>query len=201
VDINGSNDGNVVGADLAAQRNLISGNEGDGVFAGTDGTDTIRGEPVIGTDKAGTGGLHNGGGGVSLDGQNSVVSDNTIAFNTSDGVQVKSNSTGTGHDIGPNSIVSNDGLGIDLVNNANFDQGPNGQGPNTNDGGRRTRRIRGPTTCRTSQRSPPPRPPRAPATQRSTPFSTASPTRNTWSGSTPTRATPTRARPLSTTSW
>ena len=89
----------------------------------------------MGTDKAGTGGLHNGGGGVSLDGQNSVVSDNTIAFSTSDGVQVKSNSTGTGHDIGPNSIFSNDGLGIDLVNNANFDQGPNGQGPNTNDWG------------------------------------------------------------------
>ena len=99
----------------------------------------------MGTDKAGTGGLHNGGGGVSLDGQNSVVSDNTIAFSTSDGVQVKSNSTGTGHDIGPNSIFSNDGLGIDLVNNANFDQGPNGQGsngqgpngqgPNANDSG------------------------------------------------------------------
>ncbi len=129
VDINGLNDGNVVGGDLAAQRNLISGNAGDGVFAGTDGTDTIRGN-LIGTDKAGTGDLHNGGEGVSLGGQNSVVSNNTIAFNTSDGVQVKSNSTGTGHDIGPNSIFSNDGLGIDLVNNANFDQGPN-----TNDGG------------------------------------------------------------------
>ncbi|HYN99267.1 MAG TPA: hypothetical protein VEU28_06295 [Actinomycetota bacterium] len=50
-------------------------------------------------------------------------------------MQVKSNSTDTGHDIGPNSIFSNDGLGIDLVNNANFDQGPNGQGPKTNDGG------------------------------------------------------------------
>ena len=134
VDINGLNDGNVVGGDLAAQRNLISGNEGDGVFAGTDGTDTIRGN-LIGTDKTGAGDLHNGGEGVSLGGQNSVVSNNVIAFNISDGVQVKSNSTGTGHDIGPNSIFSNDGLGIDLVNNANFDQGPNGQGPNTNDGG------------------------------------------------------------------
>ena len=134
VDINGLNDGNVVGGDLAAQRNLISGNASDGVFAGTDGTDTIRGN-LIGTDKAGTGDLYNGGEGVSLGGQNSVVANNIIAFNISDGVQVKSNSTGTGHDIGPNSIYSNDGLGIDLVNNANFDQGPNGQGPNTNDGG------------------------------------------------------------------
>jgi hypothetical protein len=44
VNINGLNDGNVVGEDLAAQRNLISGNEGDRAFAGTDGTDTIRGE-------------------------------------------------------------------------------------------------------------------------------------------------------------
>jgi hypothetical protein len=139
VEINGLNDGNVVGGDLPAQRNLISGNEGDGVFAGTSGTDTIKGN-LIGTDKSGTADLHNGGTtnngeGVNLGGQNSVVSNNIIAFNTSDGVQVKSNSTGTGHDIGPNSIFSNDGLGIDLVNNANFDQGPNGNGPNTNDGG------------------------------------------------------------------
>ena len=138
VEFNGLNDGNVVGGDLPAQRNLVSGNDGDGVFAVTSGTDTIRGN-LIGTDKAGTSGLHNGttndGEGISLGGQNSVVAENTIAFNTSDGVQVKSNSTGTGHDVGPNSIFSNDGLGIDLVDNANFDQGPNGNGPNTNDGG------------------------------------------------------------------
>jgi hypothetical protein len=50
-------------------------------------------------------------------------------------VKVKSNATGVGHNIGPNSIFSNDGLGIDIVNNANNDQGPNGEGPNTNDGG------------------------------------------------------------------
>jgi hypothetical protein len=124
----------VVGGDFAAQRNLISGNAGDGVFAGTDGTDTIRGN-LIGTDKVGTGDLHNGGEGVGVGGQNSVVSSNVIAFNVSDGVQVRSNSTGTDHDIGPNSIFFNDGLGIDLVDSATFDQGPNGNGPNTNDGG------------------------------------------------------------------
>ena len=138
VSINGPNDGNVVGGELPGQRNLISGNEGDGVFAGTDGTDTIRGN-LIGTDKSGTNDIHNGssnnGEGVNLAGQNSAVSNNIIAFNTSDGVQVKSDDTGVGHDIGPNSIFSNDGLGIDLVDNANFDQGPNGNGPNTNDGG------------------------------------------------------------------
>jgi hypothetical protein len=134
VEINGLNDGNVVGGNLPAQRNLISGNDGDGVFAGTDGTDTIRGN-LIGTDKAGTADLHNNGEGIDLGGQNSVVSNNVIAFNTSDGVQVKSDDTGVGHDVGPNSIFSNDGLGIDLVDNANFDQGPNGNGPNTNDGG------------------------------------------------------------------
>jgi hypothetical protein len=50
-------------------------------------------------------------------------------------VKVRSNATGTGHDIGPNSIFSNDGLGIDIVDNANNDLGPNGEGPNTNDGG------------------------------------------------------------------
>ena len=139
VEINGLNAGNVVGGNLAEQRNLISGNEGDGVFAGTDGTDTIQ-RNLIGTDKTGTKDLHNGatgagGEGVNLGGQNSVVSNNIIAFNTSDGVMVKSNATGVGHDIGPNSIFSNDGLGIDIVDNANNDQGPNGNGPNTNDGG------------------------------------------------------------------
>ena len=138
VEINGLNDGNVVGGNLAEQRNLISGNDGDGIFAGTDGTDTIQ-RNLIGTDKTGLKDLHNGtdnnGEGVNLGGQNSVVKDNIIAFNTSDGVKVKSNATGIGHNIGPNSIFSNDGLGIDIVNNANNDQGPNGEGPNTNDGG------------------------------------------------------------------
>ncbi len=139
VEINGLNDGNVVGGSAAEQRNLISGNEGDGVFAGTDGTDTIQGN-LIGTDKSATGDLHNGGTsnngeGVNLGGQNSVVLDNIIAFNTSDGVQVRSNATGTGHDIGPNLIFSNDGLGIDLIDNTNNGLGPNGDGPNTNDGG------------------------------------------------------------------
>jgi hypothetical protein len=138
VEINGLNNGNVVGGNLPEQRNLISGNDGDGVFAGTDGTDTIQ-RNLIGTDKTGLIDLHNGtdnnGEGVNLGGQNSVVKDNIIAFNTSDGVKVKSNATGIGHDIGPNSIFSNDGLGIDIVNNANNDLGPNGEGPNTNDGG------------------------------------------------------------------
>jgi CSLREA domain-containing protein len=139
VEINGLNDGNMVGGNLAEQRNLISGNEGDGVFAGTDGSDTIQGN-LIGTDKIGTKDLHNGGTnnngeGVNLGGQNSVVKDNIIAFNTSDGVQVRSNATGVGHNIGPNSIFSNDGLGIDIVDNANSALGPNGNGPNTNDGG------------------------------------------------------------------
>ena len=138
VEINGLNDGNVVGGNLAEQRNLISGNDGDGVFAGTDGTDTIQ-RNLIGTDKTATKDLHNGtdnnGEGVNLGGQNSVVKDNIIAFNTSDGVMVRSNDTGVGHDIGPNSIFSNDGLGIDIVDNENSALGPNGNGPNTNDGG------------------------------------------------------------------
>ena len=139
VEINGNNAGNVVGGSAPEQRNLISGNEGDGVFAGTDGTDTIQGN-LIGTDKTGTKDLHNGGTsengeGVNLGGQNSVVLDNIIAFNTSDGVQVRSNFTGTGHDIGPNSIFSNDGLGIDLVDGTINGVPSNGDGTNANDGG------------------------------------------------------------------
>ena len=48
-------------------------------------------------------------------------------------MQVRSNATGVGHDIGPNSIFSNDGLSIDIVENANNALGSNGDGPNTND--------------------------------------------------------------------
>jgi CSLREA domain-containing protein len=59
VEIKGLNDGNVVGGNLEEKRNLISGNDGDGVFAGTDGTDTIQ-RNLIGTDKTGIKDLHNG---------------------------------------------------------------------------------------------------------------------------------------------
>jgi hypothetical protein len=138
----------VVGGSTPEQRNLISGNQGDGVFAGTDGTDTIQGN-LIGTHKTGTKDLHNGEG-VNLGGQNSIVKDNIIAFNTSDGMQIKSNGTDVGRNIGPNSIFSNDGLGIDMVDNANNSLGPNGDGPNTNDGAPSTTRTRAPTTCGTS---------------------------------------------------
>jgi hypothetical protein len=139
VSINGLQDGNVVGGDSPEERNIISGNEGDGIFAGTSGHDTIM-RNLIGTDKTGTKDLHNGGTdnngeGINLGGSLSVVSHNIIAFNTSDGVQVRSNFTGIGHDIGPNTIFSNDGLGIDIVDNTNNGLGPNGDGPNTNDGG------------------------------------------------------------------
>jgi hypothetical protein len=49
-----------------------------------------------------------------------------------------------GHNIGPNSIFSNDGLGIDIVDNANSGLGPNGDGPNTNDGGTANDADKGP---------------------------------------------------------
>ena len=93
VTINGANSGNTVGGSAPEQRNLISGNRGDGVFAGTAGPDTIQGN-LIGTDKTGTKDLGNGGTGnngevINLDGQSSVVKNNIIAFNTSDGVQVR----------------------------------------------------------------------------------------------------------------
>jgi hypothetical protein len=134
VDIGGLNDGNVVGGTTPETRNIISGNRTVGVFAGTSGTDTIQGN-LIGTDRSATKELGNVAGGIEVGGQNSVIRDNIIAFNASDGVRVKSNATGTGHDIGPNSIFSNDGLGIDLVDTANNGFGPNCDGPNTNDGG------------------------------------------------------------------
>ena len=113
-----------VGGSTAAARNIISGNESDGIQldagAGAAGSNIIRGN-YIGVEPDGVTALGNSTG-VFLNNASSTIiggspagERNTIAFNASDGVFVN---IGSGNSIGPNSIHSNGGLGIDL--------GPNG---------------------------------------------------------------------------
>ncbi len=118
---------NTVGGNTPAARNLISGNDRDGVrlFGTSLGTDDNRVQNnYIGTDKFGTGSLGNGGAGVTIfDSSRNAVGGgnaeaNIIAFNALDGVAVRSGNNifaDSGNSIRSNSIFSNGGLGIDLI--------------------------------------------------------------------------------------
>ena len=119
---------NVVGGTTAAQRNLISGNIGDGVTVSSDGTLPASGNLLagnfIGTDSSGTSALGNSGNGVNITGgaSGNIVGGpaggegNTIAFNSLAGVRVGTSATSTEVDdaILGNAIFANGALGIDL---------------------------------------------------------------------------------------
>jgi len=136
----------IVGGSAPASRNLISGNDGDGVFiiTGSGGTlNKVEGN-LIGTKKGGVGDLGNGDDGVDIsDSINNVVGGTTpgaaniIAFNDANGVNivvVEGEADGTAANrILRNSIFANVGLGVDLNNDGptpndpgDLDIGPNG---------------------------------------------------------------------------
>ena len=143
-DVGNTNDGvfvqgsnNTLGGTASGARNLISGNDLDGVsLANGASANTVQGN-YIGTNVTGTVGLGNSGPGIDLSvspnnnsiGGVSAGEGNTIAFNSGDGVSI---SSGTGNAIRGNSIRSNGStsftLGIDLLLNA-FGGG-NGVTPN-----------------------------------------------------------------------
>jgi hypothetical protein len=111
----------VVGGTTPASRNVISGNDKDGlVIDGSQGTKVLSNS--IGTTASNAGALGNGAQGVFIFGTSSdnLIGDgtsagfNTIAFNAQDGVDI-TESTATGNEISRNSIFSNAGLGIDLL--------------------------------------------------------------------------------------
>jgi CSLREA domain-containing protein len=112
---------NIIGGDTPGERNIISGNGGEGVLImDTDAmSNTISGN-YIGTDASGTAALPNADDGVEItDGaqNNTVGPGNVIAYNGGDGVEVYGSST-TGNTITQNSIFANN-LGIDLRYSAN----------------------------------------------------------------------------------
>jgi len=121
--------GHTVGGAAPDKRNLISGNDRNGVrFDFTIGNSKVHGN-LIGTKKDGVSALGNGAGNATGDGINIIGSSNnfiggtgpgeanTIAFNKGKGVRVAGfgNFVTTGNRILANSIFSNGGLGIDLV--------------------------------------------------------------------------------------
>jgi hypothetical protein len=133
--VQGSN--NTIGGTAAAARNLISGNNGDGLdlIDGHSGN-VVQGND-IGTDRTGRKALGNLGDGVGISinapsnnliGGTQEGAGNTIAFNGGAGVSIypaaflHETSSGTGDAILGNSIFSNQGLGISLGPGANNNQ-------------------------------------------------------------------------------
>jgi hypothetical protein len=112
-----------VGGLAAAQRNVISGNTGQGIFLNGATGSQIFGN-FIGTDSSGHQPVANQIG-IGISGSNNTVggpntgAGNVIAFNTNQGVLV---SQGNGNAILGNSIHSNGGAGIELAAGANLNQ-------------------------------------------------------------------------------
>jgi hypothetical protein len=137
-------DSNDLGGTSPFQRNLISGNDSEGVSlnAGTEGN-TVLGN-LIGTTKDGKGNLGNELDGVAVNdsdrnfiGSGLAQGSNTIAFNGGDGVKIESfgSSPATGNRVIINSIFSNAGLGIDLVGGTENTTGTTKNDPGDADGG------------------------------------------------------------------
>ncbi|HEX3557712.1 MAG TPA: FG-GAP-like repeat-containing protein, partial [Pyrinomonadaceae bacterium] len=129
---------NIVGGASVAERNVISGNDGSGVFIGNAGAtgNIVRGN-FIGTDATGASALGNTGNGVVINaasaneiGGTTTGAGNRIAFNGVGGVVVEASATNNA--VLGNATFQNGGLGIDLgsdgvtANDANdADTGPN----------------------------------------------------------------------------
>jgi titin len=131
---------NTIGGTVAAARNLISGNQTDGIDLFRSGStgNVVEGN-FIGTDATGSAPLGNHGDGVRVEdgatnnliGGDAAMMSNTIAFNGGAGVAIIGNTT-TGNTIQDNSIFGNAHLGIDLggtdtvlANDSHGHSGPN----------------------------------------------------------------------------
>jgi hypothetical protein len=115
----GNGENNIVGGTSPAARNLISGNDFEGVLIKSASGTKVLGN-LIGTQKDGTTPLGNASEGVDIFGAERTIvggttpgAANTVAFNGDYGVLVSGPSSG--NRILSNSIFSNRGLGIDLI--------------------------------------------------------------------------------------
>jgi len=109
-----------IGGPQPQQANVISGNDGPGVSVRSLASSTAVSHNLVGTDKTGTKRLGNSGMGVELAGSSTNnVSANTVAFNGKDGVRISDAAGSASHVdqnfISSNSIFSNVGLGINLI--------------------------------------------------------------------------------------
>ncbi|HEX6639766.1 MAG TPA: hypothetical protein VF215_01570, partial [Thermoanaerobaculia bacterium] len=108
-------DDNYVGGIGPGDRNLISGNSGDGIVINSNDNEISKN--WIGTNFSGTVALANGSHGILVTGTaaNNEIGlplGNRIAFNTQEGIQLST--TGVGNIIRTNEIYSNGALAIDL---------------------------------------------------------------------------------------
>jgi hypothetical protein len=118
---------NVIGGFTAEERNIISGNDANGIRIFGTGTEynRVRGN-YIGVDAGGTSPLGNESDGIKIHAgarYNSISSSNVIACNKGDGIYVSDDTT-TGNYISRNSITKNDGLGINNENGGNAELSP-----------------------------------------------------------------------------
>ncbi len=113
---------NLIGGTSVAERNLISGNGGDGVtIAGGDVMNNVVRGNYIGTDAAGNAPLGNDKCGVTIDGgagPNTLGPGNLIAYNSLSGVRVYGPNT-LGNTITTNTIYENGDLGIEMGEGGN----------------------------------------------------------------------------------
>jgi hypothetical protein len=132
--------GSVIGGPFPTDANLISGNDGAGVSIRNLASQTQVAHNLIGTDKSGSGRLGNSEAGVEIDGSlGNDLENNTIAFNGSDGVSVELGSVRT-TDVSANtalsnSIFSNGGIGINLVDPGVLVPAGESEGSTANDPG------------------------------------------------------------------
>jgi hypothetical protein len=122
--VGGNATGTAIGGTDSFRSNVISGNLGDGISLGDASHATIIIGNIIGADKTGALPLGNAGSGVmavtsdNVIGGSSTGMGNIIAFNAQ-GVTID---TGIHNGIHENSIFSNTGAGIQLLNNGNQNQ-------------------------------------------------------------------------------
>ncbi len=112
---------NVIGGSSAPNRNVISGNDDDGIALGLSGaSNNIIQNNYIGTSASGSGSLGNSGDGINLIGSganpvnNNQILDNTIANNGGRGFVM---TDGTGNAILRTNMYNNSNIGIDLGSN------------------------------------------------------------------------------------
>jgi hypothetical protein len=117
--------GDTIGGRTELDRNVISGNGGDGILVGPSGQVAAAFiiNNYIGTDPSGQSAASNQGNGIALLSNGNNIGSfsgygNTIAFNKGAGVLVDG---GTSNSIQSNAIFSNGDPGIRLVNNGNLD--------------------------------------------------------------------------------
>jgi CSLREA domain-containing protein len=131
-----------IGGPFPTDANLISGNDGAGISARNLASNTQIAHNLIGTDKSGTRRLGNSAAGVEVFGSpGNDLENNTIAFNDGDGVSVELGGA-SATDVGANTIVSNSifsngGIGINLIDPGALVPVGESEGPTANDSGDR----------------------------------------------------------------